>query len=62
MQTQWVYAGRGVRVGLNYQGVQIVIDRLGLNVEPQDWAMLQLLERETLAADVEQIEKGAKNG
>lgn len=49
--TQWQHAGmEGVKVGLNYRGVELVANRTGCKLSHARFADLQLLESAALGA------------
>jgi hypothetical protein len=57
VETQWqvLIAGtRAVWLGLHYPGVDVAFNRLQLSPTPEEFALLQLMEREVTAAKAEQ--------
>lgn len=58
-QTQWVYSGMGQRTGLNYAGVEADARMMRLDVRPEDYLGLKIIEREMLQVDVEQRDKAS---
>lgn len=56
VETQWQISVAGTRVvyrGLHYPGVDVAIERLALHTTPEEFALLQVMEGEVIAAIAE---------
>lgn len=61
-QTQWRYAGMGRRAGLDYAGVQAVMDLQAIEARGEVFQRVQILERALLAVDAEKADASGRKG
>ena len=58
LNTQWLRAGlAGMRTGLDYRAIQPVAEMLKIEMEPQVFLDLKIMEAETLILDAERAPK-----